>query len=64
MFNLHEEAAAGPLDYYVLLGRDDGKQLRMISFYYAATDDKDTQDAVLGMVMLHLDPSLLDKTDK
>jgi len=62
MFNLHEEAKAGPLDYYVLLGRDDDKTLRMLSFYYAATDDKDTQDAILGMVMLHLDPSLLEQT--
>lgn len=63
MFNLHEAAAAGPLDYYVLLGRDDDSTLRMISFYYAPTDDKDMQDAILGMVMLHLDPSLLEEAD-
>jgi hypothetical protein len=61
MFNLHETAAAGPLDYYVLLGRDDDNMLRMISFYYAPTDDAEMQDAILGMVMLHLDPSLLDE---
>ena len=62
MFQLHEDAKSGPLDYYALLGREDDGLLRMISFYYAPTDDPDTQQAILGMVMLHLDPSLLDLT--
>lgn len=62
MFQLNEQTPDGPLDYYALLGQDDDGTMRMLSFYYAPTDDKDTQEAILGMVMLHLDPSLLEQT--
>jgi hypothetical protein len=62
MFHLHEESAsAGPLDYYMLLGRDDDDMLRQISFYYTPPETADEDDAILGMVMIHLDPSLMEE---
>lgn len=64
IFNVEADGADGAQYYYAVLGRDDDDMLRMISFFYEPASDDDSQTAIAGMVLLHIDPALLDELEE